>query len=42
MPGIAALIAYWAQIMDEDQHERDFVATQQFLESLSEGLKAIG
>jgi hypothetical protein len=28
--------------MEEAQHDRDFAATQQFLESLSEAVRALG
>jgi hypothetical protein len=40
--GVAAVLAHWSKIMNEDEHDRDFISTTEFLESLAEGVKALG
>jgi hypothetical protein len=40
--GVAAVLAHWSEVMDEEEHDRDFISTTEFLESLAEGVKAIG
>jgi hypothetical protein len=40
--GVAAVIAHWSEVMDEEEHDRDFISTTEFLESLAEGVKAVG
>lgn len=32
--GIVALLAHWAEVMSEESHDRDFIATQELLENL--------
>jgi hypothetical protein len=39
---VAAVLAHWSEVMDEEEHDRDFISTTEFLESLAEGVKAIG
>jgi hypothetical protein len=34
MAGLAALLTYWSEIMDEDTADRDFLKTSEFLEKL--------
>jgi hypothetical protein len=36
--GVAALISYWSEIMDEETINRDLQGTQEFLEKLGEAL----
>jgi hypothetical protein len=40
--GVAAVLAHWSKVMDEDEHDRDFISTTEFLQSLAKGVKAIG
>jgi hypothetical protein len=35
------VLAHWSEVMDEE-HDRDFISTTEFLQSLAEGVKAIG
>jgi hypothetical protein len=36
------VLAHWSEVMDEEEHDRDFISTTEFLQSLAEGVKAIG
>jgi hypothetical protein len=38
--GIAAVLAHWSEVMSEEDHDRDFISTTEFLQSLAEGVKA--
>jgi hypothetical protein len=38
----SAFLAHWSEAMSEEDHDRDFISTTAFLESLAEGVKAIG
>jgi hypothetical protein len=40
--GVAAVLAHWSEVMDEDEHDRDFISTTEFLQSLAKGVKALG
>jgi hypothetical protein len=40
--GVAAVLAHWSKVMDEDEHDRDFISTGEFLEKLAKGVKALG
>jgi hypothetical protein len=40
--GVAAVLAHWSKIMDEDEHDRDFISTGELLKNLAKGIKAIG
>jgi hypothetical protein len=42
MAGVAAVLAHWSNVMNEEDHDRDFISTTEFLESLAKGVKAIG
>ncbi len=39
--GVAALLAHWSNVMDENQHDRDFISTAELLKNLAKGVKAI-
>jgi hypothetical protein len=36
--GVAAVLAHWSKVMDEDEHDRDLISTQEFLANLSGAL----
>jgi hypothetical protein len=38
MAGVAAVLAYWSEIMEEDEHDRDFHSTQEFLDKMGTAL----
>ena len=42
MAGIAAVLGYWSQVMDEEEHDRDLISTREFLEKIAEAAQAIG
>jgi hypothetical protein len=42
MAGIAALISFWSEIMDDETANRDFASTQEFLEKLGASLAKWG
>jgi hypothetical protein len=39
--GLTALLAYWAEAMDENKVGLDFLDTQQFMKNLAKGAKAL-
>jgi hypothetical protein len=40
--GVAAVLAHWSEVMDEEEHDRDFISTGELLKNLAKGVKAIG
>jgi hypothetical protein len=41
MAGVAAVLAHWSRVMDEDEHDRDFFSTREFLKKIAEAVQAI-